>query len=121
MSSKHKFGFIDRIIQKLPEIHIRGYNFRGCNTDLENRLARGEQGINKLDEGCMEHDIAYAESKDLDSRCKADKLLVSKAIRRVYAKDSRIGERFAALIVSGLISIKFILGKVELFINSVRK
>lgn len=121
MSSKRKFGFIDSIIEKLPEIHIKGYNFCGCNTDLKNRLARGELGINKLDLACMEHDIAYAESKDLISRCKADKQLISKAIRCVYAKDSQFGERLVALFVSGLITIKLLLSKVELLIDRFRK
>lgn len=121
MSSKQKIGFVDRVIEKLPEMHIMGYKYCGPNTNLESRLASNELGINKLDCACMEHDIAYAESRDLNSRCNADKLLVMKAIRRVYAKDSRIGEPFSALVVSGVISIKFILGKIELFINSVRK
>lgn len=121
MSTKRKFCFIDRILEKLPEIHIMGYNYCGPNTDLDSRLARGEPGVNELDCACMEHDIAYAVGKDLNSRCNADKLLVLKAIRRVYAKDSKIGERFAALLVSGLISIKLMLGKIELYINSVRK
>lgn len=117
MTSKHKIGFIDRIIGKLPEIHIMGYRYCGPNTNLLTRLARGEGGINELDYTCMVHDIAYAESKDLKLRYIADKLLVSKAIRRVYAKDSKIGERFAALIVSGLISVKLIFSKIELYIR----
>lgn len=114
MSSKRKIGFIDKIVGKLPEIHIIGYNYCGPNTNLLTRLARGEQGINELDYACMVHDIAYAESKDLKSRYNADKLLVSKAIKRIYAKNSKIGERFAALIVSGLIGVKLIISKIEL-------
>lgn len=121
MSSKHKLGFIDRMLEKLPEIHIRGYNYCGPNTNLKSRLARGVVGINKLDCACMEHDIAYAENSDLKSRCMADKLLILSAIRRVYAKDSQIGERFAAMLISLLISVKLFLSKMELFIDSVGK
>lgn len=120
MSTKHKFSFIDYIIAKLPEIHITGYSYCGPNTNLDSNFAFNEFGINELDFACMEHDIAYVESKDLESRCNADKLLVLKAIRRVYAKDSKIGERFAALLVSWLISIKMFLGKIEIYIISVR-
>lgn len=121
MSSKRKFGFVDRIIEKLPEIHIRGYNYCGPNTDLRSRFARGEFGVNKLDWACMEHDIAYSESYDLKTRCKADKILILKAIRRIYAKDSKIGERFVALLISWLISFKLIFCKIEMYFNSVCK
>lgn len=119
MSSKRTLGFIDRMLEKLPEIHISGYNYCGCNTDLNNRLAHNEVGINKLDCACMEHDIAYAESTDLNSRCMADKVLILRAIRRIYEKDSQFGERIAALLVSWLISVKLILCKIELFAHSV--
>lgn len=103
------------MIEKLPEMHFIGYRYCGPNTNLTDRLARGERGINQLDCACMEHDIAYAESIDLDFRCEADKLLVLKAFKRIFAKDSRIGERFAALIVAWLIGTKIILGKIEIF------
>lgn len=112
MSSKREIGFIDRIIEKLPEMHIPGYRYCGPNTNM-NRLVNGEPGINELDCACMEHDIAYTVSSDQKSRSKADKLLVLKATRRVYASDSQIGERFAAMLVSGLISIKIFIQKIN--------
>lgn len=114
-------SFIDRMLEKLPEIHISGYNYCGVNTNLKSRLQRGDVGINKLDCACMEHDIAYAESTDLNSRCIADGVLILRAIRCIYAKDSQIGERFAALLTSWLIWVKLILCKMELFADSVRK
>lgn len=117
---KRKAGYVDRFLEMLPEIHIRGFIYCGANTKLEKRLACNVPGINELDCACKEHDIAYAESTNLKSRCKADKILVLKAIRRMFAKDSRIGERFIALIISGLMSIKMIFVKIEIFINSVR-
>lgn len=109
------------MLEKLPEIHIRGYNYCGPNTNLESRLACGEAPVNELDCACMEHDIAYAKSDDLNSRCIADKVLILRAIRRVFAKDSRIGERFTALLISCLITIKLFLCKIELFISNARK
>lgn len=114
MAHERKFGLIDRIIEKLPAMHFRGYRYCGPNTNLAARLARGEHGINELDCACMDHDIAYAESKDLKSRCIADKLLFLRAIKRVFAKNSKIGERFAALIVSLLIGVKMTFGRIEL-------
>lgn len=105
------------MIETLPEIHFIGYRYCGPNTNLMERLARGEHGINRLDCACMEHDIAYAESEDLESRCEADKLLILKAFKRIFAKDSQIGERFAALIVVWLMGTKIILGKIEIYIR----
>lgn len=116
-NKEEKKGFIDRFVEKLPEIHIKGYSYCGPNTDLEIRLARGEPGVNDLDCACKEHDIAYAESRDLKIRYNADKILILKAISRVFAKDSRVGERFSALIVSTLICIKMIVSKMELYIR----
>lgn len=117
MKPKRKSSLIDRIIEKLPEMHIIGYSFCGPNTDLQTRLARGERGINALDCACMEHDIAYAESDDLKTRIKADKLLILKAFRRVYANDSQIGERFAASTVAWIITVKLFLTNMEICIR----
>lgn len=105
-----KPSVIDEFLEKLPEIHITGYNYCGPNTDL----ARCEPSVNDLDSACKEHDITYAQSRDFKMRTNADKKLFSKAFTRVYAKDSRIGERCTALLVSGLIGIKIILNKLEL-------
>lgn len=109
--------FIDRFIEKLPEMHIKGYNYCGPGTALENQLAQNVPCVNDLDCKCKEHDIAYTESIDLKTRYNADKILALKAFGRVYAKDTQIGERFSALIVSGLIGFKMILSKIELCIR----
>lgn len=121
MESEHKTSFFDRIFESLPEMHLWGYRYCGPNTNLAQRLASNESGINELDCACKEHDIAYNESNEHEWRYNADKLLVLKAIRRVYAKDSRIGERLAASFVSLLISIKLVLSKIELCIKCVRQ
>lgn len=117
---KRQLSCVDRFLEMLPEIHIRGYNYCGPNTKLEQRLACGVPGVNELDCACMEHDIAYAESTNLKSRCKADKTLVLKAIRRIFAQDSRFGERSVALIITWLISIKITIIEIEILINRVR-
>jgi len=41
----------------MPELHIPGYSYCGPFTKLNERLARGDEPINKLDAGCKEHDI----------------------------------------------------------------
>lgn len=121
MASRHKLSLIDYIIGKLPQIHLSGYRYCGPNTDLKNNLERGELGVNKLDCACMEHDIAYATCSDPVFRCIADKLLILRSIKRVYAKDSRIGERFAALFITVIVSMKIFFVKIEMYIDRVRK
>lgn len=120
MTSVRNSSFIDRIFESLPQIHLWGYRYCGPNTDLAQRLSSNMPGINELDCACKEHDIAYSESSEHKWRCNADKLLILKAIHRTYAKDSRIGERLAALLVSMLISIKLLLSKVEFCIRRAR-
>ena len=63
------YGFVNTLINKLPfEAHLPTYNFCGPGTKLQERLKRGDRGINQLDEACKVHDIAYSRSKDLEAR-----------------------------------------------------
>lgn len=118
---KHKekkaFGLIDRIVNKMPEIHIPGYQYCGPGTRLAERLARGEPGINKLDAACKVHDLAYASCEDTKSRRKADKELIARAFKRIYSDDAKLDERAAALLVSGLMGAKIGLTKIGLGIG----
>jgi len=100
-------GLVDKLINNLPiELHLPGYQFCGPGTKLEKRLARGDQGINPLDSACREHDIAYSKHKDLESRHIADKVLAERAWERVKAKDSSIGERTNAWLVTNAMKTK---------------
>lgn len=117
---KHGFSCIDFVLVKCPKIHIKGYNYCGINTNLEELLADNVTGINKLDCACMEHDIAYSESIDPKWRYISDKILLLKAFQRMYAIDSRIGERLVALIISSLIGVKMLLVKIEICIDKFR-
>lgn len=93
-------GLLNWIINILPfELHIPGYNYCGPGTKLQKRLDRGDRGINKLDEYCKEHDIAYSKSTNLCDRRKADKVLMNMAEQRALASDSGIGEKLAAKLV----------------------
>lgn len=66
-------------------------------TKVEERLARGEEGINPLDSACREHDITYHTSTDTEGRYLADKKLQKEAMKRVISKDASFGERATAL------------------------
>lgn len=116
-------GVLNSIINKLPwEIHLFGYNFCGPGTHLRKRLQRGDQGINKLDQSCMEHDIAYAQNKSLEDRRKADWILENEAWNRVKSKDANIGEKTNAWLVTSAMKLKRKLGMgVKKFPNRKRK
>lgn len=101
-------GLINSLINKLPvELHIPGgYQWCGPGTKIDKRLRRGDPGINKLDASCKEHDLAYANHSDLESRHKADAVLQEKAWQRVKSKDASFGEKAAALLVTNVMKAK---------------
>src|SRR5215469_94935 len=102
---------LNRAINTLPfELHIPGYQFCGPGTHLEERLARGDRGINPLDAACREHDIAYSRSNDLADRHVADNILADKARKRIIARDSTLGERAAATAVWAAMKVKTKIG-----------
>jgi hypothetical protein len=90
---------------------VPGYQFCGPGTRLDERLARGDRGINPLDRACREHDIAYAHHpEDLGERHAADRVLRKAALKRVVAPDARLSERAAALLTAGVMTGKLALG-----------
>lgn len=100
-------GLVDKLINNLPiELHLPGYQFCGPGTKLQKRLERGDKGINPLDSACREHDIAYSKHKDLENRHIADKILAERAWERVKAKDSSLGERTNAWLVTTAMKAK---------------
>ena len=100
-------GLLNRVINQLPiELHIPGYQYCGPGTRLKQRLARGDPGINKLDQACKEHDIAYSKNRDVRARNIADSILANKAWDRVRAIDSDIGEKAAVFAVSNAMKLK---------------
>lgn len=104
-------GLLNRVIDKLPiELHIPGYNFCGPGTLLSKRLARGDVGINPLDEACKSHDIAYDRYSDLENRHRADRILAQVAFDRVKAPDASVGEKISALGVGTAMKAKTKLG-----------
>ena len=58
------------------EWHIPGYQFAGPGTRLKERLAAGQQGINRLDAIARQQDIDYSRSKSLENKWKADDKMI---------------------------------------------
>jgi hypothetical protein len=91
-------SILDKLINVTPlEIHLPGYQFLGPGTHLEERLQRGERGINPLDNACLQHDIAYS-SQNTDNRTKADRKLAERAFSRMLSETSDRDEKIAATI-----------------------
>lgn len=105
-------SLINTAIDALPvELHLPGgYQFCGPGTKLKQRLLRGDRGINKLDQACREHDIAYSKFTDSAHRSVADKILAEKAWNRVKSSDASVGERAAALAVTTAMKAKTAIG-----------
>ena len=100
-------GLLNTLINKLPfELHLPGYQYCGPGTKLQNRLARGDQGINLLDQACKEHDISYSKFANTTDRQTADRILTDKAWQRVKSKNAGIAERANALLVTNLMKAK---------------
>nr|DAC81455.1 TPA_asm: PLA2X [Spodoptera moth adintovirus 2] len=94
-------SLLNWLINNIPfELHLPGYNYCGPGTKLIKRLTQGDNGINKLDEYCKDHDIAYHKSSNLKDRHKADLILLKMARERAVASDANIGEKLAARLVS---------------------
>ena len=53
-------------------------NFAGPSTHLQERLARGDRGINQIDEAARLHDIAYSEAKTEQDIRKADNDMIKR-------------------------------------------
>lgn len=103
-------GIVNTAINKLPfELHLPGYQYCGPGTRLQERLLRGDSGINPLDAACKEHDIAYSKSNELYDRHKADKTLADIAWKRVK-QSSSLKEKLAALSVTAAMKTKTKLG-----------
>lgn len=105
-------GIVNRAIDSLPiELHLPGgYQYCGPGTKLKERLARGDPGINQLDQACKEHDISYSKYSDSEHRNIADRVLAEKAWQRVKSSDASLAERAAALAVTAGMKVKSSIG-----------
>lgn len=110
-------GLMNDIINKLPfELHAPRnwqwdtYSYCGPGTKLDQRLARGDKGINPLDAACKQHDIWYRDHKNTEDRWEADKVLQNAAWDRVTSADADLNERAVALGTAGTMWLKRKLG-----------
>jgi hypothetical protein len=104
-------ALINTAIDALPiELHLPTYQYCGPGTKLRKRLKRGDPGINKLDEACKAHDIAYSNYSDSEKRSIADRALAEKAWQRVKSSDASVAERAAALAVTAAMKAKTAVG-----------
>jgi hypothetical protein len=89
---------LDKLINVTPfEMHLPGYQFLGPGTHLQERLERGEGGVNPLDNACLQHDIAYS-NKNSGNRTKADRVLAERAFSRMLSETADGDEKAAAMI-----------------------
>lgn len=77
---------------------------------MDERLAKGDSGINGLDRACKQHDIAYSMYRNRKGRREADAILAEEAWGRVFSTKSTTNERFTALAVAGTMKAKSIFG-----------
>lgn len=106
-------GLVNSVIDAVPfEMHFPGgYRYTGIGTKVQERMARGERGINDLDELCRLHDIAYCESKgDAALRSVADRKLADGSWRLYKQSDRPLGERVAAWLVTTAMNTKIKVG-----------
>lgn len=115
-------GIINSLIDHLPfELHLPGYQYCGPGTKLQERIRKGNRGVNKLDEACMYHDIAY-NNKDSGVRRKADLELLNMAKKRLKSKDASKGEKIASWIVKNAMKAKIRSGSgIKSFKKGVKK
>ena len=105
-------AIVNTAVDALPiELHLPGgYQYCGPGTKLKERLARGDPGINKLDQACKENDIFYSKYSDSANRDIADRVLAEKAWQRVKSSDASVGEKAAALTVAAGMKAKTAVG-----------
>jgi hypothetical protein len=89
------------------EMHIPGYNYCGPGTKLDKRLARGDKPVNRTDEICKKHDIAYKNSTNSDDIRTADQAMIQE-LDNIKAPTLR--ERFGRSIAKTGIKTKMLFG-----------
>ncbi len=128
-TNKNKFlkkqkgsGLVNDILNsdKMPEMHLRGlsgkYSYCGPGTKLNKRLdknkkpKKGYEPINKLDEICYQHDLAYDNMSDTANRLQADKVMLENIGDILKGNKLNWKEKADARLVKGIIGVKSKLG-----------
>ena len=80
---------IQKLIEKTgKEFHWPKASYLGPGTRLQQRLKRGDRGINRLDELAKIHDIDYSKAKSLKDKWKADDKMI-RAITNLPGKKTK--------------------------------
>ena len=95
---------------KLPELHLRGYEFCGPGTRLLERLSKGQRGVNSLDRGCLHHDLGYFLTQDIKSRHHFDKDLQDRAFSIMSDPNTKLQDKINAGLVGAIMYSKRKLG-----------
>lgn len=106
MNGTAELDFTITEVTQLPEFHLPGHNFTGPGTRLQERLARGDQPINRVDRISMEHDMQYAAGVNETA---ADIRYVRKALGIVLNRKASPRERAEAVFVGSVIGAKAVL------------
>lgn len=100
------------------EWHFPGHNFTGPGTRLEERLERGDEPVNRVDELSLHHDIRYQtiERNSADEglfnfvsdyeTINADVKFIGGAIEIAVSPSSSMEERVQAAFVGSLMTVK---------------
>lgn len=102
------------------EFHIPGYNFCGPGTDIENRLKRGDYGINDLDNACRIHDVEYGMYRGNNKKLQESDAKLAEAARKIIEdieKKSLISSKIVNILSSKGIPIGFGSKVLELILN----
>lgn len=100
------------------EWHLPGHNFTGPGTRLQERLERGDEPVNRVDELSLHHDIRYQGinqgskddgllnfSEDYET-LNADVRYIGGAIGIILSPSSSMQERTEAAFVGSLMTVK---------------
>jgi hypothetical protein len=123
MQTKARGSDIQSFLSNLPglpwakypgEKHIPQYQYCGPSTRLDIRLDNndkpksGEEPINRVDETCYQHDLAYREAdNDLTKKHEADRIMLEQLNS---ITNPTIKERLSRLLIKGAIGTKLKLG-----------
>ena len=96
---------VNKVVAAGPEMHYRDfkygkYSYLGPGTKVAERVAKGDKGVNALDNAAMYHDQIYDKYPPGPERYKADLEFLAKAKKIAADPKTSTSERFAAKAVA---------------------